>query len=96
MSVKLCGNVRTRPDLFMHDTYDMIYDFGSVATGAWVKSENMYLIRGSVGAYALFLPIRRRNLPIRRRIKKKKNRFCLDIPLCFVACIMVAMWLKLP
>ena len=32
-----------------------------VATGAWVKSKHdMYLIRGSVGAYALFLPIRRR------------------------------------
>ena len=40
-----------------------------VATGAWVKSKHdMYLIRGSVGAQALFLPIR-------RRIKKKgKNK----------------------
>ena len=33
----------------------------AVATGAWVKSEHdMYLIRRSVGAQALFLPIRRR------------------------------------
>ena len=39
----------------------------AVATGAWVKSKHhMYLTRGSVGAYALFLPIR-------RRIKKKKK-----------------------
>ena len=36
-----------------------------VATGAWVKSKHMYLIRGSVGA--LFLPIH-------RRIKKKKKK----------------------
>ena len=33
----------------------------------WVKSKHMYLIRGSVGAYALFLPIR-------RRIKKNENK----------------------
>ena len=34
----------------------------AAATGACVKSkhDNMYLIRGSVGAWALFLPIRRR------------------------------------
>ena len=39
-----------------------------VATGAWFKSKHdMYLIRGSVGAQALFLPIR-------RRIKKKKRK----------------------
>ena len=39
-----------------------------VATEAWVKSKHdMYLIRGSVGAYALFLPIR-------RRIKKEKKK----------------------
>ena len=38
-----------------------------VATGAWVKSKHdMYLIRGNVGAQALFLPIR-------RRIEKKKK-----------------------
>ena len=36
----------------------------AVATGVWVKSKHMYLIRGSVGA--LFLPIR-------RRIEKKKK-----------------------
>ena len=39
----------------------------AVATGAWVKSKQMYLIRGSVGASALFLPIC-------RRIKKKKKK----------------------
>ena len=33
----------------------------------WVKSKHMYLIRGSVGAEALFLPIR-------RRIKKNKEK----------------------
>ena len=43
----------------------------AVATGAWVKwKHDMYLIRGSVGAYALFLPIR-------RRIKKKKKKRAL-------------------
>ena len=36
----------------------------AVSTGAWVKLEHMYLIRGSVGF-----------LPIRRRIKKKKLVF---------------------
>ena len=35
----------------------------AVATGAWVKSKHMYLIRGSVGA-----------LPIRRGIKKEKEK----------------------
>ena len=41
-----------------------------VATGAWVKSKHdMYLIRGSAGAYALFLPIR-------RRTKKKTKKNC--------------------
>ena len=39
----------------------------AVATGAWVKSKHdMHLIRGSVGAQALFLPIR-------RRLKKEKR-----------------------
>ena len=28
----------------------------AVATGAWVKSKHMYLIRGSVGAKVLFYP----------------------------------------
>ena len=44
-----------------------------VATGAWVKSKHdMYLLRGSVGASALFSPIR-------RRIKNKKQKNdCLD------------------
>ena len=38
-----------------------------VARGAWLKPKHdMYLIRGSVGAQALFLPIR-------WRIKKKKK-----------------------
>ena len=42
----------------------------AVATGAWVKSKHdMYLIRGSVGAQALFFPIRRRI-----REKKKEDR----------------------
>ena len=35
-------------------------DNPDVATGAWVTSEDMCLIRGSVGALTLFLPIRRR------------------------------------
>ena len=40
----------------------------AVATGAWVKSKHdMYLIRGSEGGYALFLPIR-------GGIKKKKEK----------------------
>ena len=39
----------------------------AIATGAWVKSKRMYLIRRSVGAQALFLPIRR------RIVKKKKK-----------------------
>ena len=38
----------------------------AVATGAGVESKHMYLIRGSVGAQALFLPIR-------RRMKKEKR-----------------------
>ena len=39
-----------------------------VVTGAWVESKHdIYLIRGSVGAQALFLPIR-------RRIKKEKKK----------------------
>ena len=38
-----------------------------VATGAWVKSKHMNLIRGGVGAQVLFLPIRRRS-------KKNKNK----------------------
>ena len=43
-----------------------------VATEAWVKSKhNMYLIRGSVGGKALFLPIRRR---IKKKKKKKSTR----------------------
>ena len=44
----------------------------AVATGAWVKSKHdMNLIRGSVGAEALFLPIRRR---IKKEGKKKLVR----------------------
>ena len=40
----------------------------AAATGAWVKSKHdMYLIRGSVGAQALFLPIR-------QRIKTKQKK----------------------
>ena len=38
----------------------------AVATGAGVESKHMYLIRGSVGAQALFSPIR-------RRMKKEKR-----------------------
>ena len=45
----------------------------AVATGAWVKSKrDMYLIRGSVGAKALFLPIRRRIK--KKQLKKKKKK----------------------
>ena len=40
------------------------------ATGAWVKSKYMNLIRGSVGAEAVFLPIRRRIIKI-KIIKKE-------------------------
>ena len=41
------------------------------ATGAWVQSKHdMYLIRGSVGAQALFLPIRRRIYTNLKKIKK--------------------------
>ena len=44
-----------------------------VAAGAWVKSKHdMYLIRGSVGASALFLPIRRR---MKKRKKKKRGSY---------------------
>ena len=44
----------------------------AVATEAWVKSKHdMYLIRGSVGAQALFLPIRRR---IKKKEKRKKRK----------------------
>ena len=47
---------------------------GAVATEAWVKSKHdMYLIRGSVGAEALFLPIR-------RRIKKKRRKSAYLLP----------------
>ena len=45
-----------------------------VAMGAWVKSKHdMYLIRGSVGAYALFLPIRRRKKKEKKKRKKNLN-----------------------
>ena len=48
-----------------------------VVTGAWVESKHdIYLIRGSVGAQALFLPIRRRI----KKEKKKKRRDFEDIP----------------
>ena len=43
----------------------------AVATGAWVKSKHMYLIRGIVGAKAYFLPIRRR---IKEKVKIKKKQ----------------------
>ena len=46
---------------------------GYVMKVAWVKSKHMYLIRGSVGTYALFLPIRRR--------KKNKNKIKQKIEL---------------
>ena len=43
-----------------------------VVTGAWVESKHdIYLIRGSVGAQALFLPIRRR---IKKKEKRKKRK----------------------
>ena len=49
----------------------------AVATGAWVKSKHdMYLIRGSVGAEALFLPIRRR---IKKQNKTKQNNNMLRV-----------------
>ena len=49
----------------------------AVATGEWVKSQHdMCLIRGSVGAYALFLPIRRR-IYKKKEGKKKYESTCL-------------------
>ena len=47
----------------------------AVATGAWVKSKHKYLIRGSVGAQALFLSVRLRN--------KKKEAGSRCIPRIF-------------
>ena len=53
----------------------------AVATGAWVKSKHdIYLVRGSVAAKALFLSIRRRKKIILRsnnNNNKKNNSFIL-------------------
>ena len=55
----------------------------AVATGAWVKSKHaMYLIRGSVGAQALLLPIRRR---IKEKNKKKQ------VPGMWYICVSLAL-----
>ena len=54
-------NLETRasPGGYLHRAFDMLTSpvaaaRAVVATGALVKSKHMYLIRGSVGAYALF------------------------------------------
>ena len=67
---------RTSPGGYLHRVYMLTEPVAAaraaVATGAWVKSKHdIYLIRGSVGALALFLPIRRR---IKKKARKKMTR----------------------
>ena len=52
----------------------------AVATRAWVKStHDVYLTNWSVGAWALFLAIRRR---IKKNEKYKKNTFYFEVYIC--------------
>ena len=61
----------------------------AVATGAWVKSKHMYLIRGSKCGSLSFIST---HPPEDLKKKKKRKKKKVDYSICQVICTLIRTW----